>query len=113
MAALRNGFLAFAYTGHHLRLKFTGDFLARYPGAYLTFSHYEWRDGRFSTYKDREPITGPLVRFHLLPPGVHNFTVRSERGALLVSRPVPLVNGSTRFEGHPVLPSFETEIVIK
>ncbi len=100
LAALRNGFLAFAYTGHNLRLKFTGDFLARYPGAYLTFPHYEWRDGRFSTYKDREPITGPLVRFDLLPPGVHNFTVRSERGALRVIRPV-------------VLPTFETEIVIK
>jgi hypothetical protein len=93
-ASLRNSFLNFAYSGSSLNLKFSDHFLTRYPGAYLSFPHYEWSNGRFVSYKDREEITSSFVRFRLLPPGIHTFTVRNERGALLVTRPISIPIGA-------------------
>ena len=88
--ALRQGFLSFDYTGYKLRLKFTPEFLSRYPGATLSFSHFEWDGREFDAFRDSEIIETPFVDFHLYHPGIHRFTVRSARGSLLLTRPVAL-----------------------
>ncbi len=113
-ASLRNGFLSFDYTAYNLKLRFSDEFLARYPGAQLVFPHYEWSDGRFASYRDSEPITSPLVRFHLLPPGIQTFTVRSERGALLLSRPISLSAGTVQLpDGRTLVSPFENEVLMR
>ncbi len=88
--ALRTGDLHFDYAAHDLTVKFATDFLTRYPGAYLTFQHYEWTGRHFRAFKAEEAIEGPLVHLRSLLPGVHHFSVRRARGGLISTQAVDL-----------------------
>ena len=89
-AAVRRGRLHLEYAAHRLTLQFTETFFADHPGATLSFRSYEWDGHRFRTTTHQESIDEPTVHFHLLPPGVHRFTVRSEKGSLLNNLAVDL-----------------------
>jgi hypothetical protein len=91
---LRDGSLRADYRAHDLTVRFTGDFLARHPRAYLVAEHYEWERGRFRGFDAEEAITGSEVTFHLLPPGPRSVSVRSERGSLVVQYRIDLQEDS-------------------
>ena len=92
-AALRSGFLHFDYSGRTVTFQISSAYLARYPGAYLSFDGYEWDGDRFRSYAATEAIEDTVVRFQLLAaPGIHRFSIRRERGGLLLSRRVNLID---------------------
>jgi len=85
-AALREGWLRFEYAAHDLTIRFGDGFLARHPGAVLSFEHYEWDREKFHGFPAEEAIDGSPVDLRLLPPGPRRITVRSERDTLIFTQ---------------------------
>ena len=89
-ASLRSGDLEVAATGHNLRLELDKDLLLRYPGAVLSFEHWQWDGKRFRGVEDSELIESSSLEFGLLLPGSYRFTIRSKLGSVLRQFTVPL-----------------------
>ena len=89
-SSLRSRALEVAATGYNLRLDLDKNFLLRYPGAVLSFEHWEWDGKRFRGVEDSELIESSSLEFGLLLPGSYRFTIRSELGSVLRQFTVPL-----------------------
>ena len=89
-SSLRSGSLEVAASGHNLRLELDRNLLLRYPGAVLSFEHWQWDGKRFRGVEDSELIESSSLEFGLLLPGSYRFTIRSELGSVLRQFTVPL-----------------------
>ncbi len=96
--ARRNGFLRFDYVAYDLRLKFSEEFLHRYPGAQLVYDQYRWDGSRFVSYKASELVAASFVDFRLLRPAVYRLSLRTASGGLIVARPIAIIDHDTEIE---------------
>jgi hypothetical protein len=92
-AQLRDGGLDVDYRGHEVTLRLAPNFLARHAGATLHYTGGVWNETRFEERVFSEPLVAPLVRFQLLAPTTHRFTIRSVRDSLIYGTSISLSEG--------------------